>query len=81
MKGHSDFKLIKRLSGKVTHDYWCTWYWQCEPGLGANMDEVKKQLKLRSLQLQKSAKTEWRRGGYGQVKPRNRFRPGIPYYS
>lgn len=78
MKGHSDFKLIKRLSHKMVHEYWCTWFWQCEPGLGPNMDEVKKQLKLRSIYL---SKREHMRGGHGQLRSRDRFGPGIPYYS
>ena len=78
MKGHSDYKLIKRLSHKMVHEYWCTWFWQCEPGLGSNMDEVKRQLKLRTINLQNR---NHRSGGYRQNKPRHRFIAGVPYYA
>jgi len=78
MKGHSDFKLVKRLSHKMVHEYWSTWFWQCEPGLGPNMEEVKKQLKLRTIFL---SKRDIGAGGHSQVTSRSRWNTGIPYYA
>jgi hypothetical protein len=79
VKGHREFKLIKRLSHKMVHEYWSTWFWQCEPGLGPNMDEVKEQLKLRSLAL---GRRDRRIGTHEkQIKSRARFPGGQPLYS
>jgi len=78
LKGTRDFKIIKRMSQKAVHEYWSNWFWQCEPGLGPNIEEMKTELHKRSVYL---AQNDLERGGYRQKRPRNRWPPGIPYYA
>lgn len=64
MNGRDTFRLVKRLSQKVIHEHWCTYFWQCEHGLSGDMKELRDEHRRRTIYL---AQKDSMRGGFDQL--------------